>query len=121
MSQHKSPYNCCATELQSLVCPAIHCSAGQADIPDASPLIRCCVTYGAGWAAESRVHSQEQLFTPNRGDQSPNSKKTEGLVLECSSAFTGVSVDMKRLFSLVEKGVTKTGGWKLMSNEFKLS
>jgi len=119
MSQHKSPYNCHTTELQSLFRPAIHCSAAQADIPDTSPCIQCCIACGAGWAAYSRVHSRELLLTPNGGDQSPNSEKTEGLVLESSSAFTGVSVDMKRLISLVEKGVTKSSGWKLMPNEFK--
>lgn len=80
MSQHKSPSNCRTTELQSLFHLAIHCSAAQADIPDASPCIQCCITHAAGWAAYSRVYNQELLFMPNGGDQNPNSKKTEGLV-----------------------------------------
>lgn len=46
--------------------------------------------------------------TPDGEDENPNSKKIKGLVLESSSAFTGVSVDRKRLFSLAEKGVIKT-------------
>lgn len=66
------------------------------------------------------MHNQELLFTPNGGEKTnPNSKKVGGLVLESSRDFTGISMDMKRLFSLAEKGITKTSGWKLMPNEFK--
>lgn len=66
-------------------------------------------------------HNQELLLTPNEGDQNLNSKKVEGLVLESSNVFKGIRTDMKSLFSLAEKGVTKTSSWKVMPNEFKLS
>lgn len=54
-------------------------------------------------------HNQELLLAPNEGDQNVNSKKIERLVLESSHVFKGIRMDMKRLFSLVEKGITKTG------------
>lgn len=66
-------------------------------------------------------HNQELLLAPNEGDQNLNSKKVERLVLESRHVFKGIRMAMKRLFSLAEKGITKTSSWKMMPNEFKLT
>lgn len=111
---------CIIAELQRLFCPAICWSAAQADIPDSSLLyavlhyLWCrqgCIQQSTTRSCSSHLMKETKIF---------NSKKIERLVLESSHVFKGIRMDMKRLFSLAEKGITKTGSWKVMPNEFKL-
>lgn len=66
-------------------------------------------------------HNQELLLAPDEGGQNLNSKKVERIVLESSHVFKCIRMDMKRLFSLAEKDITKTSTWKVMPSEFKLT